>query len=286
MSLDSIFCGRRKILAFISLVFILVGFIGGIVSGHKWWTKTKPWLKYGESTCCLHYYFPYIIWVVSIIGIIIFVPTFIFIFIKPIAENKCLSNFLLVLLFISSIFNWVFGIVIGTMGFSSDYYTDDWVDENSYNCYYDVFPSLFIKILYKANEQNKTEEYFNWSRVFYEKIIDNRGRFSFFTTFSFYEQYPDWVERNLNITEIVEMWFGFKNYRGDIDKKSIFNAIMEKSKPTFNDYLCSKVATPMISFAVVSFVGDVLLIIAFSYCNCKEKVGNGLDDEEDRSDFG
>ena len=68
--------------------------------------------------------------------------------------------------------------------------------------------------------------------------------------------------------------------------KDLFNAIMEKSKPTFNDYLCSKVATPMISFAVVSFVGDVLLIIASCYCNCKEKVGNGLDEEEDRSDFG
>lgn len=116
--------------------------------------------------------------------------------------------------------------------------------------------------------------------------VDNRRRFSFDTTFLFYMQYPDWVRKKLNITEIVEFWFGFINYYGGIDKKSIFNAIIERGQPTFNDYLCSKVATPMISFAIVSFVGDILLIIASCYCNCKKKVGNGLDDEEDRSDSG
>ena len=48
------------------------------------------------------------------------------------------------------------------------------------------------------------------------------------TTFLFYMQYPDWVRKKINITEIVEFWFGFINYYGCIDKKSIFNAIIER----------------------------------------------------------
>lgn len=187
MSLDSIFFGRRKILAYISLPFILVGFIGSIIYGHNWWTKAKPWLKYGESTCAFHYYFPNIIWIVSIIGIIILAIIIAFIFIKPISENQCLSVFLLVLLFLASIFNWVFGVVVGSMGFSYDYYDDMYKDNHSYKCYYDVMPSLFLNILDKANELNKTDEYYNWTGDFLDKIINNTGR-SFLST-SFYFQF-------------------------------------------------------------------------------------------------
>lgn len=43
----------------------------------------------------------------------------------------------------------------------------------------------------------------------------------------------------------------------------------------------------MISFGVVSFVGDVILLNASIYYSCKEKVGNSLDsDDKDRSNFG
>ena len=167
MSLDEMF-NSKKIFTIISMIVLLVGFIGDFVTGIVWWTRIQPWFSHGYNDSKTVYQCILACWVLSLIGLIALIVFIIFTFFVSSICDSIIGNTIVLIVCIAVIGAISVGSIItgsygGSFGLKNPKFSEDGEDDEENNkCYKYVNDGVEGAQDWLYSHPDKEDDYIKW----------------------------------------------------------------------------------------------------------------------------
>lgn len=177
MSLDEMFNGK-KTFTIISMIVLLVGFIGDFVTGIVWWTRIQPWFSHGNNDGKTVYQCILACWVLSLIGLIALIVFIIFTFFVSSLCDSITGNSVILIVCIAvvgaiSVGSIVTGAYGGSFGLKNPNFNEDEdEDEDESNkCAKYLNDGIEGASNWLFSHPDKEDDYIKW----YEDLLKHMG---------------------------------------------------------------------------------------------------------------
>ena len=175
MSLDEMFNGK-KTFTIISMIVLLVGFIGDFVTGIVWWTRIQSWFSHGNNDGKTVYQCILACWILSLIGLIALIVFIIFTFFVSSICDSITGNSILLIICIAvvgaiSVGSIITGSYGGSFGLKNPGYNED--DEENNKCSKYVNDGVEGAQNWLFSHPDKEDDYTKWFNNLLKHLGEN-----------------------------------------------------------------------------------------------------------------